>query len=104
MRLFVGLDIDAAVRARIAIYIDKLCAFATDARWVRPESVHVTLKFVGERSAVQTEDFKFALGGIHARGFTLNIRGQGFFPDRHMPRVFWIGIEAGIALESLAAA
>ena len=50
MRLFVALDIDDAIRDRIARFLDGVRGFAPDARWVRPESLHVTLKFIGEQA------------------------------------------------------
>ena len=49
MRLFVALDIDDSIRGRIARFLDGVRGFAPDARWVRPESLHVTLKFIGEK-------------------------------------------------------
>ena len=49
MRIFVALDIDDAIRQRIQRFIEGVSGFAPDARWVRPESLHVTLKFVGEK-------------------------------------------------------
>ncbi len=50
MRLFVALDLDDAIRNRIARFLDGVRAFAPDARWVQPESLHITLKFIGEQS------------------------------------------------------
>jgi 2'-5' RNA ligase len=47
MRLFVALDIDDNLRGRIARFLDGVRGFAPDARWARPESLHVTLKFIG---------------------------------------------------------
>ena len=49
MRLFVALDIDEEIRHRIARFIDGIEGFAPEARWVTPESLHVTLKFIGEQ-------------------------------------------------------
>ena len=48
MRLFVALDIDAEIRARIAQFMDGIRGFAPEARWVSAESMHLTLKFIGE--------------------------------------------------------
>ena len=103
MRLFVGLDIDDAIRSRIARFLDGVRGFAPDARWVKPESLHVTLKFIGEQPEDKVENVKRALGTITANRFEMNIRGYGFFPGPRMPRVFWVAIEAGKALTSLAA-
>ena len=103
MRVFVALDIDDAIRGRIARFLDGVRGFAPDARWVKPESLHVTLKFIGEQSEDKVENIDRALETITANRFEMNIRGYGFFPGPRMPRVFWVGIEAGKALTSLAA-
>jgi 2'-5' RNA ligase len=104
MRLFVALDIDDNIRNRIARFLDGVRGFAPDARWVRPESLHVTLKFIGEQSASQIEVIQQALDGIEADHFELNFRGYGFFPTARTARVFWVGIEGDSKLASLAAA
>ncbi len=103
MRLFVALDINYVIRDRIARFLDGVRGFVPDARWVRPESLHVTLKFIGERSEEATENIKRALGTIEAEAFEMNFRGYGFFPSARAPRVFWVGIEGGPKLASLAA-
>ena len=95
MRLFVALDIDENIRSRIARFLDGVREFAPDARWVRPESLHITLKFIGEKDDEETEGIKRALETITADAFEMNIRGYGFFPGPRAPRVFWVGIEAG---------
>lgn len=103
MRLFVALDIDDRIRACIARFVEKVREFTPDARWVRPESLHVTLKFIGEKSEDEMENIKRGLQSISAGTIGMNICGLGFFPGPRMPRVFWVGIQAGAALTSLAA-
>lgn len=103
MRLFVALDIDNNIRGRITRFLDGVRGFAPEARWVRPESLHTTLKFIGEKSAADVERIKSALGTIDAGVIEMNIRGYGFFPSARAPRVFWIGIEADPSLSTLAA-
>jgi 2'-5' RNA ligase len=103
MRLFVALDIDDAIRGRIARFLDGVRGFSPDARWARPESLHVTLKFIGERPEEEVEKIKRTLEVITAEAFEMNFRGYGFFPGARAPRVFWVGIEAGPELSSLAA-
>ncbi len=49
MRLFIALDIDDQLRRRIGRFIEGVSGFSPDARWVRLESLHLTLKFIGER-------------------------------------------------------
>ena len=103
MRLFVALDIDDNLRGGIARFLDGVRGFAPDARWARPESLHVTLKFIGEKSEEEVEKIKRLLKTITADPFEMSFRGYGFFPGARAPRVFWIGIEAGSQLSSLAA-
>src|SRR5580704_15228531 len=103
MRAFVALDIDDTIRGRIGRFLDGVRGFAPDARWARPESLHVTLKFIGEKSEEEVEKIKRLLETIAADRFEMSFRGYGFFPGARAPRVFWIGIEAGSQLSALAA-
>jgi len=84
-------------------FLDGVREFAPDARWVRPESLHITLKFIGEKSDDDVEKIKRVLATIAADSIELNLRGYGFFPGARAPRVFWIGSEGGSKLVSLAA-
>jgi 2'-5' RNA ligase len=103
MRLFVALDIDDAVRERIQLFVEGMRNFAPDARWMKPESMHVTLKFIGEQSDAAVEQIKNALATIQAGAATIHFRDYGFFPTARSARVFWVGMEAGPELGTLAA-
>lgn len=102
MRLFVALDIDDTIRDRITCFLEEIRELAPDARWVRPESLHVTLKFIGEKSEDEAEKIKEVLGTICAASIEMNFGGFGFFPEARAPRVFWIGIKANSELAALA--
>ena len=104
MRLFIALDIDESMRERIRRFMDGVSGFAPDARWVRPESMHITLKFIGEKPAEAVELIKQELAEIRSEAMNIAVRGFGFFPSAKAPRVFWIGIESGPQLAALAAA
>ncbi len=104
MRIFVALDIDDAIRQRIQRLMESVSGFAPDARWVRPESLHITLKFIGEKPIEAVEEIKRALSGVHAESIEIAFRGYGFFPTTKAARVFWVGIESGPPLASLAKA
>jgi RNA 2',3'-cyclic 3'-phosphodiesterase len=103
MRLFVALDIDQQIRDGIASFISDMRGLAPAVRWVQPESLHVTLKFIGERPDTMVQAIENALSGILAKAFQLSFRGAGFFPTEKSARVFWIGIQADAALAELAA-
>ncbi len=102
MRIFVALDIDDAIRERIQRFLEGVRGFAPDARWVRPESLHVTLKFIGEKPTEAVEEIKRALSAIKAGAMEITFRGYGFFPTPKAPRVFWVGIESGLQLAAFA--
>jgi 2'-5' RNA ligase len=104
MRLFIALDIDDALRERIQRFMDGVREFAPNARWVRPQSLHVTLKFIGEQPTNSVEQIKQALSAIEAEGTGIAFRGYGFFPTPKTARVFWVGIESGPQLAALAGA
>ena len=104
MRLFVALDIPDEIRQKIATFMDGIRGFAPDVRFVSAESLHVTLKFIGEQPDEKFAAIKNSLATVQAEGFDVSFRATGFFPTPKSARVFWIGIEADPRLPSLAAA
>jgi 2'-5' RNA ligase len=103
MRLFLALDLPAAIRDRISRFIEGVTGFAPDARWTNPESLHITLKFMGEQPDSALDQIKQSLSEIRAETTEINFRNYGFFPTTKSPRVFWIGVESGPQLAALAA-
>jgi 2'-5' RNA ligase len=104
MRVFVALDIDDSIRQRIQRFMEGASGFAPDARWVRPESLHATLKFIGEKPDDAVQEIKRVLSGIRAESIEVSFRGYGFFPTAKAARVFWIGIVSAPQLPALAQA
>jgi RNA 2',3'-cyclic 3'-phosphodiesterase len=103
MRLFIAMDIPEDVRSSIAALAAKLRPACRNARWVRIEGLHVTLKFIGETSPEKTDAIKTALASIPSRApIPITFRGLGFFPDERRPHVLWAGIKAGTDLAALA--
>jgi 2'-5' RNA ligase len=102
MRLFVALDIEPEIRRRIAEFREQMRAYAPDARWVGPETFHITVQFLGETPLV--EEIRNALQQAHSAAVPLAFRGTGFFPNANSPRVFWVGIESDERLQQLAEA
>jgi 2'-5' RNA ligase len=62
------------------------------------------LKFIGEKPNEVVEEIKHSLSGIRSESFEIAFRGYGFFPTAKAARVFWVGIESGPQLSSLAKA
>jgi 2'-5' RNA ligase len=104
MRLFVALDFPDEVRSAIRDLIASLKPLARNARWVRPETMHITLKFIGETNAAKVASIRAVLAPIHSPLLVeMHFRGVGFFPDERRPRVMWCGVEASPNLAELAA-
>ncbi len=102
MRIFIAIDIDEQIREHIARFVEGMRGFAPEVRWVKPDSFHVTLKFIGEQSPEQVQQIKHALTSIRGIATTIGFRGTGFFPSPKAARVFWIGMEADEHLAVLA--
>jgi 2'-5' RNA ligase len=69
---------------------------------MKPESLHLTLKFIGEQPESAVEPIQQALASIRVNAFEIHFQGYGFFPTAKSPRVFWLGVHAGPALPALA--
>ena|SRR5579863_1600596 len=102
MRLFIALDIPADIRERLSQYVDRVRCYAPEARWARIESLHVTLKFVGEVKDAKVEEIKAALPAIQCSPFPVEFKETGFFPAPRSARVFWAGVHASDTLPQLA--
>jgi RNA 2',3'-cyclic 3'-phosphodiesterase len=108
MRLFVALEIPSDVRDNLAAQITELCELSAKVadkrpRWVRPENLHVTLKFIGEVSPAKLENIRGALSAICSEApVEITFRGLGFFPNEQHPRVLWAGLDASANLSLLA--
>jgi len=104
VRLFVALDLPDQVRHSIAELIAKLQPKSRAARWIKPENLHITLKFIGHVGNEKLSPIQSALSSIRAtQPVELHFRGMGFFPNEHHPRVFWCGIASSPNLVELAA-
>ena len=104
MRIFIALDIPAEIRERLSQFLDRVRIYAPDARWARTESLHVTLKFIGEVSDAKVQEIKTALTHVKASPFAIDFKEIGFFPAPKSARVFWAGVNAPDSLKDLAAA
>lgn len=96
MRLFVAVELSDAARAVLAWGLSDLKRDQPDARWVRTEALHLTLKFIGEQDAAFVAAFAGALPVALAgcAPVAVQLGGGGFFPHRHRARVAWVGTAA----------
>ena len=100
MRLFVALQIPDSIRKIYASLIDDLRRMDTKAaakkpKWVRPENLHVTLKFIGHIDPAKLVAIRTALADVRSpQEVRLHFRNIGFFPNARRPKVIWGGMEA----------
>jgi 2'-5' RNA ligase len=95
IRSFVALELDADVRARLGALMERLRGDVPGIRWVRPESLHVTVRFLGYADPPVLVRLQGPLSEIAARHppGDAPLRELGLFPPRGRPRVLWLGIE-----------
>ena len=93
-RAFIAIELPDEISAFIRKIQEGLRSYGFKARWVRPENIHLTLKFLGD---INKEDIKKAGDAIiSAAGenasMSLGAKGIGFFPGVKRSRVIWTGI------------
>lgn len=105
VRLFVACEIPADVRDSIGEVIDRLRdRSGTAVRWVKPEGVHITLKFLGEVPERRLPAVKMALqeAVVRHQPFNLEFSNIGMFGGREGLRIMWAGIAGDVLrLEAL---
>jgi len=107
IRTFIAVEMSPSVIKRAGDLIDKLRVAAAEVNWVRPQQMHLTLKFLGDVPDTETPDICRVVSDVAAafEPFEVTFRGIGAFPNSREPRTLWIGIEDGAEeLKRLAAA
>lgn len=99
-RLFIAVEVPAGALRALKTLQDELRRAAPDGavRWVRPEGIHVTLKFLGDVPRDEIGGIQAALDEAvqgHAP-FGLQAFGLGSFPNTRRPRVVWVGVEGAV--------
>lgn len=104
MRLFTGVDVPYPMRRNLELLLELLRPKARIS-WSPLSNLHVTTKFVGEWPEERVEELKSALAAVaRPAPLQLGLRGLGWFPNPHSPRVLYVAVRAGEELEALARA
>jgi 2'-5' RNA ligase len=96
IRAFVAIELDRAFQVALRQIQAPLKRSKVShiARWVSPDSVHLTLKFLGNIPVNRVDEIRQAI--VHScEGFTpfaVSLVGLGCFPDARRPRVIWVGV------------
>ena len=108
MRLFLALELPEELRRALAELQELLRRGEEGWRWVRPEGVHVTLRFLGEVAPDRLPELSPLWREVAATSVPAEVEvgGLGTFPPRGRPRVLWVGLRdrSGGSLAACAAA
>jgi 2'-5' RNA ligase len=98
IRSFIAIDLPEETRKALAAVQEQLKQSRARVRWVRTNSIHLTLKFLGNIHPAQVEDIALAVAEEirDHPPITLRAAGLGAFPSRRKPRVIWIGMEGEV--------
>ncbi len=96
LRSFIAFDIeDKAIIERLTNAQMELVKTGADLKLVKPENIHITIRFLGNISPGMVEKIFEAMKNVEFKPFRVEIRGLGAFPGLRFPRVVWAGIKRG---------
>lgn len=100
MRAFIAIELPEEIRREIAYIQEELKQAEADVKWVIPENIHLTLKFLGNVPDDKIEKIKTTLDIIATahKKFETSLFKIGVFPKLEYPRVVWIGVDKNCAL------
>ena len=96
-RLFVAVDLPESMKKNL----ESMSFGIPGAKWVAPEQMHLTVRFIGDVDGALFHDIQKTLTDVVFSSFSLQLRGVGHFPPRGAPRVIWVGLETSEPLQAL---
>ncbi len=97
MRTFIAIELSEEQKNKLATLQNEIKKAGMDAKIVEKETLHITLKFLGEINLNELEIVKESLKEAvkDTKKFSFIIKEVGAFPSIAKPRVIWAGIENG---------
>ena len=95
IRTFIAIHLSQEARLQLSDTIHSLeSEIPSGVRWVDPEAIHLTLKFLGDIDPALVEDVLLAMeqAASGSLPFHLHLNGLGVFPNQRQPRVLWAGL------------
>ncbi len=101
IRLFIAIDLPEMVKDALLGAVAQMGRQLPNraVRWVKPEQMHLTLRFLGDTAVTQLPDLQNQLTQLTTQypSFRLHLNGVGAFPNRKRPRVVWVGLGGDVA-------
>ena len=115
IRVFLAVELSSNIQEKLFALQQQLKGILPPVNWVRPESIHLTLKFLGYVDSSLVSQLLSVLEPIGEKHppFSVDVQGLGVFPQVKHPRIFWVGLtgntqalqdlvfEIDVALESI---
>lgn len=97
MRAFIAIELPQEIKDFLSSIQEQLKSTAADIKWVAPQNIHLTLKFLGEVDDKKLEKIMDILKYISKdkNAFYIRLSSVGAFPKTNFPRVIWIGLDKG---------
>jgi 2'-5' RNA ligase len=94
-RAFIAFDLPERILSFLAKVQQGLKAYGFKVKWVRPENIHLTLKFLGNTDTADTDKILGAISNAvkNTEPLSLAVEGIGVFPDVRRPRIIWAGLK-----------
>lgn len=97
IRTFISIDLPENIKRNISDLQNRLKVLGGRVGWVRPEAIHLTLKFLGDIDEKKIPEIEAATrkAGKEFNPFHIQILGLGVFPNFKKPRIIWLGVNEG---------
>lgn len=99
-RAFIAIDLPSSIRSSLGETQEILKSFGLRAKWVRPQNIHLTLKFLGNIDSDDVDKIIAAmtLTANDFKGVSLSAKEIGVFPGIRRPRVIWAGLNGQLEI------
>jgi 2'-5' RNA ligase len=104
MRTFIAVILDPKIKEKLTRMVIQFKKISSGIKWVRPESMHITLKFLGNIDNQKADQIKEVMDHVSQkhRSFHLACIGVGTFPQKsRKPKVIWVGFNEHDPLKTL---
>lgn len=97
MRSFIAIELSEQIKNYLGRIQDRLKSSGADVKWVNPQNIHLTLKFLGDIEDKTVDKISGILeaASCDKPAFFIRLSSLGAFPNINFPRIIWVGIDKG---------